>query len=99
MNDNYINFEFIIQFLHICHDFSNNSMYTVSVYKIYLVKTSIPILVLSKRAMELEETCLELDLASIRGFECPSEFFPLKWFTEPRIYCPMYQFESLNLSD
>ena len=35
MNDNYINFEFEIQFLHICHGSNDDSICTVSLYKIY----------------------------------------------------------------
>ena len=35
MNDNYIKFEFKIQFLHICHEFNDDSVYINNVYKIY----------------------------------------------------------------
>ena len=35
MNDNYTKFEFEIQLLHKCHGSSGDSVYTVSVYKIY----------------------------------------------------------------
>ena len=39
MNDNYVKFKFKIQFLHICHESNNNSLYTVSVYEIYSIIT------------------------------------------------------------
>ena len=35
MNDKYAKFEFKIQLLHKCHRFNGDSVYTVSVYKIY----------------------------------------------------------------
>ena len=35
MNDNYAKFEFEIQFLRICHKSNDDSVYTVSVGKIY----------------------------------------------------------------
>ena len=38
MNDNYVKFEFDIQFLHTCHESNGDSVYTVSVYKIYSKK-------------------------------------------------------------
>ena len=37
MNDNYAKFEFKIQFLHTCHESNGDSVYTVSVHKIYLL--------------------------------------------------------------
>ena len=37
MNDNYAKFEFEIQFLHMCHGSNGDSVYTVSVGKIYSV--------------------------------------------------------------
>ena len=35
MNDNYVKFEFKIQLLHAYHESNGDSVYTVSVYKIY----------------------------------------------------------------
>mgnify|MGYP004711230515 CR=1 FL=1 len=35
MNDNYAKFEFEIQFLHTCYEYNDDSVYTVSVGKIY----------------------------------------------------------------
>ena len=35
MNDNYAKFEFEIEFLHTCHESNGDSVYTVSVGKIY----------------------------------------------------------------
>ena len=37
MNDNYAKFEFKIQFLHTCHESNDDSVYTVSVGKIYSI--------------------------------------------------------------
>ena len=35
MNDNYAKFKFEIQLLHTCHESNDDSVYNVSVYKIY----------------------------------------------------------------
>ena len=35
MNENYVKFEFEIQLLHAYHKFNGDSVYTISVYKIY----------------------------------------------------------------
>ena len=35
MNDKYVNFEFKIQLFHICHKSNDDSVYAISVYKIY----------------------------------------------------------------
>ena len=35
MNDNYVTFKFEIQLLYACHEFNNDSVYTISVEKIY----------------------------------------------------------------
>ena len=37
MNDNYAKFEFEIQLLHICHESNDDSVYIISVYKIYSI--------------------------------------------------------------
>ena len=37
MNDNYVKFEFEIQILHTCHESNDDSVYTVSVGKIYSI--------------------------------------------------------------
>ena len=35
MNDNYVKFEFEIQFLHIYYEFNGDNLFTVNIYKIY----------------------------------------------------------------